>query len=276
MRPAHTFDATTQWRPYAGPTASFDVPAQPGIAMPTLDVGIAPQVTLKVLYDNRPYDRRLRTAWGFACLVVTPRLTVLFDTGADGPTLLHNMQALRVEASKINAVVLSHFHTDHIGGLNALLSINPALTVYMPRRFPETFKSLVRKSVRLVEVSGPLRIAEGISLSGELGQAIIEEALLIESHHGRVMITGCAHPGIAEMVRAMRQSGSVSMLVGGCHLLEKSEREITHIISELKTLGVQTVAPSHCTGDVAIKLLKMEFGPGFVTSGAGATIALAP
>ena len=86
-------------------------------------------VTLTIVYDNLPLDTRLKTAWGFACLVETGQATVLFDTGGDGPTLMGNLAALGFDPRRIDAVVLSHIHDDHTGGLDALLNVNDRLTV---------------------------------------------------------------------------------------------------------------------------------------------------
>ena len=229
-------------------------------------------VSLTVVYDNHRFDRRLRAAWGFACLVSAPGFNVLFDTGADGPTLLCNMQTLELNVNEINAVVLSHAHNDHIGGLDTLLKANHELVVYAPHAFPEAFKSQVRKRVRLVEVSEPMQISDGIGVTGEMGKAIVEQALLVQSMQGQIAITGCAHPGIVEMARFARQQGDIYLLMGGFHLFEKKWGEIEHIVSDLKALGVKKVAPGHCTGDIAIRILQHAFGGKCTMIGAGSRL----
>ena len=63
---------------------------------------------LVVIYDNNPYDSRLRTAHGFSFLVRLAQRSILFDTGGDSSTLLYNMKQLQIDPGEINAVVLSH------------------------------------------------------------------------------------------------------------------------------------------------------------------------
>ena len=70
------------------------------------------------VYDNKSCKHGLKSAWGFACVVDR---RILFDTGGEGSTLLSNMRALGVDLSKIEALVLSHEHWDHTGGVSAFL-----------------------------------------------------------------------------------------------------------------------------------------------------------
>jgi 7,8-dihydropterin-6-yl-methyl-4-(beta-D-ribofuranosyl)aminobenzene 5'-phosphate synthase len=224
-------------------------------------------VTLTLLYDNHPFDVKLKTAWGFACLVETGKATVLFDTGGDGPTLMANMTALGIDPRRIDAVVLSHIHDDHTGGLEALLSANDRLTVYLPRSFPTEFKARIRNPV--VEVHEPMAIADHIHTLGELGTAIIEQSLIVETDKGLIVLTGCAHPGVVEIVRRAEEYGEVYLVMGGLHLKDKSAGEIGAVITELKQLGVQKIAPCHCTGEQAIRLFEAAFGPDFIRAGAG-------
>jgi hypothetical protein len=101
-------------------------------------------IVVTVVYDNYPYDKRLQTAWGFACVVTGAPKTILFDTGGDGRILLANMRACGIKPDEIEAVVLSHVHADHTGGLEAFLQANHNVTVYMPQAFPEQLKRLAR------------------------------------------------------------------------------------------------------------------------------------
>jgi 7,8-dihydropterin-6-yl-methyl-4-(beta-D-ribofuranosyl)aminobenzene 5'-phosphate synthase len=152
-----------------------------------------------VISDNCGYEQGLQTAWGFACLVTSGTSTVLFDTGGDGPILPKNMAILGLDPLEIDAVELSHIHADHTGGLATLLEAGARPVVCVPAAFPASFENNVRVLTKLVEVSGPMEILPGIHSSGEVGKGIIEWALAVETGHGLVVVTGCAHPGIVEM-----------------------------------------------------------------------------
>jgi 7,8-dihydropterin-6-yl-methyl-4-(beta-D-ribofuranosyl)aminobenzene 5'-phosphate synthase len=224
-------------------------------------------VTLTIVYDNLPLDTRLKAAWGFACLVETGKTTVLFDTGGDGPTLMGNLAALGFDPRRIDAVVLSHIHSDHTGGLDALLSANDLVTVFVPHSFPADFKTRVSKRSPLIQVSEPATIAEHIRTTGELGTAIVEQSLIVETDKGLIVITGCAHPGIVEIVQRAKAYGEIYLVMGGFHLGAKSAREVETVIAKLKRLDVRKVAPSHCTGEKAIEQFKAAFGANFIQAG---------
>jgi 7,8-dihydropterin-6-yl-methyl-4-(beta-D-ribofuranosyl)aminobenzene 5'-phosphate synthase len=129
---------------------------------------------------------------------------------------------------------------------------------------------------RLVEVGGPAEIAEHVFTTGELGGSPPEQSLVIQTSRGRIVMTGCAHPGIVEIVRQAKVHGEVYMIVGGFHLGGRSVAEIQAIIGQLRGLGVQRAAPCHCTGEEAIRLFEDEFGPDFVRAGVGAVISVQP
>jgi len=79
--------------------------------------------------------------WGFAALIETPGKSILFDTGLKSETVLTNARLLNVDLSKVEEVVLSHFHTDHTGGLLTLReaykkeNLNALSTVYVGKGF---------------------------------------------------------------------------------------------------------------------------------------------
>lgn len=232
-------------------------------------------LTLTIIYDNNAYDPRLRTAWGFSCLIEYRGQVILFDTGGDSPTLLANMATLDIDPSRIEAVVLSHIHGDHTEGLSGLLPLaGDDLTVFVPQSFPARFKDAVRTRAPLVEVTGPRDIGEKVFTTGQLGRGIIEQSLALKTDQGLVVVTGCAHPGIVEVVRKAKalSGGEVCLVLGGFHLGGKSQREIEGIISEFRRLGVRKVAPCHCTGEQAIRMFRQEYGKDFIQAGVGRVV----
>lgn len=235
------------------------------------------RLRLTVVYNNLPQVAGLSTGWGFACLVETAHHNVLFDTGGDGQTLLANMHRLGIDPRGIEAVVLSHIHGDHTGGLPEFLARNPRVTVYIPSSFPASFRTQIERAGAKVEtVAGPRRLLDGLHSTGEMDDGTEEQALIIDTARGLVIITGCAHPHIVDMAAAARDylDKDIVLLMGGFHLQGKGESELRTIIAQLKALSVQRVAPSHCTGELAIGLFREAWDEDFIAGGLGAVIEL--
>jgi 7,8-dihydropterin-6-yl-methyl-4-(beta-D-ribofuranosyl)aminobenzene 5'-phosphate synthase len=257
-------------------TASGPSTATSTLLLPTLTQTPSPNhITLTVLYDNNAYDNRLETDWGFACLVEGLEKTILFDTGGDGQRLMRNMRTLGRDPHDIDVVVISHNHGDHLGGLRDLLSERPDVMVYAPQSFSQGVKqSVTRAGAELVEVDGPIRICEHVSSTGELGDGIKEQALVIETSQGLVVITGCAHPGIVKVIRRAKDSKGEQpyLALGGFHLGGASETAIQRIVDDFQRLGVQRVAPCHCSGEPARRLFEAAYGERFILTGVGSQL----
>jgi 7,8-dihydropterin-6-yl-methyl-4-(beta-D-ribofuranosyl)aminobenzene 5'-phosphate synthase len=237
----------------------------------------AADLKLTVVYDNNPYDERLETRWGFSCLVEGPEKTIIFDVGGEGPVLLRNMEKLGVDPKAIDLVVLSHIHGDHIGGLPAFLKENPDVTVYMPRSFPTRVKEgVLAVGARMMEVGGPTEICKDVYSTGELGDWLKEESLVVKTSKGLVVITGCAHPGIVRIVKKAREmlETEVFLALGGFHLGGMNPQGIREIVNEIRGEGVKNVAPCHCSGDLARRLFKEVYGENFVLTGVGKRIKI--
>ncbi len=233
----------------------------------------APQeeITLTVLFDNLSADDRLRTAWGFAALIETPGHTVLFDTGADGGMLLENLRLLGKDPSTIEAVVLSHAHGDHTGGLDSLLALGIRPRLFLLAPFPEPLKRSAATRLQVVEAAPGQEIAPGIRTTGQVGEAIAEQALMLETAEGVVVLTGCAHPGALEMTRRARQLADrpIHAVLGGFHLGEATDAQLRLVVDGLRGLGVARAGPTHCSGLPAMTAFQAAYGSGFVPMGAG-------
>jgi len=260
--------------PSPSPTAAPST-SQPADPAPSSVASPAPG-SITILFDNVAYDRRLRSGWGFSALVEYGGETVLFDTGADGRTLLANMRTLGVDPAGVRQVVLSHAHTDHTGGLIDFLAASSRPTVFLLSTFGSAYVRGVRSLTTVTETAPGTEIAPGIFTTGRVSGSVAEQALAIRTPKGLVVVTGCAHPGIDRMVKAaMDLSGEpVYMVVGGFHLADSSRARITAVLEALRSLGVRKVAPSHCTGEPATAMFAAEYGPDFVRSGLGRVIPL--
>jgi len=231
-----------------------------------------PEIALISVYDNYQVDTRLKTAWGFATVIKTPKELILFDTGGNPEILLSNMKKLGIDPSSIKKVVISHIHGDHLGGLEGFLERNGNVTVFIPSSFPQSVKNMIiQKGARFVEISAPRKISDFVYTTGELYGPPEEQSLIIDSKKGLVVITGCAHPGIVDIVKRAKElmkRDKVYLVLGGFHHPSLS------CVKEFKKLRIEKVAPSHCIGDLVREALKKEYKGNFIEYGVGKTIGI--
>lgn len=225
---------------------------------------------MKILFDNYNYGSTCKALWGFSAYLEKYKL--LFDTGSNGRTLLHNIKELDVDISEIEYMFITHNHWDHIGGIDSVLELNNNITMFVPSSLSKYLISDLKSLTKEVVVYGkePQKLLEGIYTTGVLGKDTPEQSLIIDDNFPKV-ITGCGHHGIENIVKTAKEvvGKNIEMAIGGFHLLHKKEDEILQSIKILKSLGVTKVLPTHCTGDLAIELYKQHFKNNYIQGGVG-------
>ena len=237
----------------------------------------ATQYSLKItiLYDNTMFKNGTTADWGFSCLVEGMEDTILFDTGTQGSILQHNIDQLNIDLSEVDQIVLSHHHLDHTGGIWTVLNQHSAVTVHVPQSFDQSFIDRVTNTGATVTTHNlPDSICRKICLTGEMGQDIKEQSLILDTDSGLVVITGCSHPGIVEILERARQvrNRPIYLVVGGFHLLNHSSSAVEAIINDFQSMNVKNVAPTHCTGEAPIAAFQAAYGNHFVQAGSGKVI----
>lgn len=230
-------------------------------------------IRFTIIYDNVPYKEGLQTDWGFSCLVGGLDKTILFDAGRYDDIFLSNVSKLKVDLNQIDELFLSHDHPDHIGGVKKILAVRSEINVSLVQSFPSGFKRKIGKrgtSVR--ETDRPCMITNNCLSTGEMTSIVKNEhSLIIPTDQGSIILTGCAHPGVVDIVeqtKAITQQDIV-LVAGGFHLLMDDASSIRKKAEQLKALGVRNVAPSHCSGGEAIGIFADVFGNRFLKSGVG-------
>ena len=147
---------------------------------------------------------------------------------------------------------------------------------------------------------GPVTLSEGVMTTGEVPMVtdferidsslfvktgsgwepdalMDDQALVIKTHAGLVVVLGCAHRGMINTLYQAREiSGikKVHMVLGGCHLKDATDEQIWQTISCLNEIGVQKLGVSHCTGMKATLLLAQTYGDDFIFNNTGSIINL--
>lgn len=246
-----------------------------GSIMPQIK-NTAENVKITIIYDNYPFMKDLEPDWGFSCLVEIGKIKLLFDTGDKADILLHNMEKLNIYPESIDFVFLSHFHHDHTGGLSMFLKKNSKLTIYYPQSFPlSLIEEMKNSGARLVPVSSFTELQTNIYSLGELDGTVPEQSLAIRTSKGIVVITGCAHPGIInilEKVKELFPDEKIYLVIGGFHLIRKTENELNDIINKIFKMGILNAAPSHCSGSSARKIFGKIFKSYYIETGTGKNI----
>jgi 7,8-dihydropterin-6-yl-methyl-4-(beta-D-ribofuranosyl)aminobenzene 5'-phosphate synthase len=238
--------------------------AGPALAASRPGADVPASITLTVLYDNTTAVPGTKSDWGFSCLIRGMEKTILLDAGGSYDVLSHNLEALKVDPKEVQVIVLSHAHSDHTGALLPFLIRNEEVKIYSPFDWPEEY-------IPSTAVPAPLEICKNVYLTGAMGGSPVEQALVLNTEDGLVIVTGCAHPGIVSMVERAKEmlDRPVDLVCGGFHLLDKSDEQVRDIIGRLKAQGVRRVGATHCTGERPIALIREAWGPDFVPLGFG-------
>ncbi|MDD4939533.1 MAG: MBL fold metallo-hydrolase [Candidatus Omnitrophica bacterium] len=222
---------------------------------------------------------RLFRRWGLSLLIGEE---ALFDTFGDPGVILNNLRKFNVETEKIKKIVLSHDDWDHISGLWYLLNIRKDVTVYICPGFRRDIKErVVSFGVKVIDVREGTRINDDIYSTGELygesdGRKIYEQSAIIKSANGSAIICGCAHPGIVNIVRYVKERFQMNAhtLIGGFHLKNNTSEMNEHTIKKLQELSVRRIAPMHCTGRRATEAMQLAFGQNFIKAQEGEVIEI--
>jgi len=267
---------------------------------------------ITILNDSFGKPSALRQDWGFAALIEFGALRILFDTGNNARTFAHNVDALGIDLRELDFAVISHRHGDHTSGLNHLLQVHPTLAIYTPEETYGVFGSSLPglfyprchtlpdymryyegkppeairhgspwPDARFVWVNEAREVAPGVHLvpvvSDVAGTREMRElALALGTPQGLVIVAGCSHPGIENILRAASAiDARIAGLFGGLHLVLTPEPELRRLAGALRDdWQLQRIAPGHCTGEPAFAVLSEAFGERYAFCGLGDRVSL--
>src|SRR5438445_1786023 len=282
------------------------------IAAPARAAATETKGQITILYDAFGTDPSTTSDWGFSALVEIAGKRILFDTGNDADIFAANIKAKGVDLKTLDFVVLSHRHSDHMAGLNYVLSVNPTVKIYAPKegfgiygsslpsgfyRKDETLPPEMRyyggappqvmkfgaawRGANFELIDKTTEIAPGMTLIAVVSDApgtkeLKELSLAVNASEGMVLVVGCSHPGIEKIVEAAAAiNPKIHLIAGGFHLVVAPDDAIANIVAALKdTFRVENVAPGHCTGEPTFAALKQAFGSRYIYAGVGTTLPL--
>ncbi|TXG87721.1 MAG: MBL fold metallo-hydrolase [Rhodocyclaceae bacterium] len=253
----------------------------------------------------------LRRDWGYASFVEYGGKRILFDTGNSASVFAHNVKALGIDLTRVDAVVISHRHGDHTSGLNHLLEVNPGVRIYVPRE-GAFFKGQVPRGFLQTEtglppemryfdgqapddlptgtpwekgnfetVQGMKEIFPGFFVLSSRSQKpgtmeMNELSLALMTPRGLAIVVGCSHPGIDLILQAaVKIDPRIYTVMGGFHLVMSPREEVVRVADALQnTLKVERVAPGHCTSELGFSVLLDRYKDRFDRAGVGSIIAL--
>ncbi len=241
---------------------------------------IADSIQLQIIYDNNLADDKLKEAWGFSCLVNSSKTKVLFDTGGDSGIFVDNLKVMNIDSDSIDAVIISHDHWDHNAGLDEFLKMKNLIDLYLLNSFSDETKEIAKLSgTNMIFADKSTEISPGIITTGSMSTdrpQLFEHSLIIHTDRGLIIITGCAHPGIVNIIEQSKSliDADILFVLGGFHLVDNSAYEVNSIINRCLEMGIKYMAPCHCTGEQARSWFKNSLGDKFIDTGAGTIIKL--
>jgi len=277
------------------------------------------RMTVLIENDSPAAGADLTAEFGLSLLFDLDGTQILFDTGDSG-VFADNASRLGFDIAAVDMAVLSHHHFDHGGGLARFLELNDHAPVYLRRaehadrfsRFPDRTQPigidlglLERRPDRFVELEETTKISPGVTLVMEAGsrhprppgndrllvlrddQLVADDfdhelTMVLHDDDGMVVVTGCSHSGVLNMIDAAveRFPGQrLKAVVGGFHLIglpaadsmALSRPEVEDIGREIRARCDGPIFTGHCTGHKAFGVLEDILGDQLHPLSIGAT-----
>jgi 7,8-dihydropterin-6-yl-methyl-4-(beta-D-ribofuranosyl)aminobenzene 5'-phosphate synthase len=220
---------------------------------------------------------------GLSLYIDTGDHRMLFDTGLSGK-FIDNASKMSIDLSQVDAVVISHGHYDHAGGLNAFFEINTKAMVYAQKsaflpKYSRGFKYIGNEtnrevlSKRLIELNEVTEIFPDVFLfpktklfdrtdtnfkdfyfqEGETkrpDEFDDEQFLVLKKGNEISILTACSHRGITNICNTAVEYFKlpVNIVLGGFHIKDCPENQYQFIVDCLKGLSPKYIGVSHCTG----------------------------
>lgn len=239
---------------------------------------------LVTLMENSTGRPDLTAEHGLSLYIETGSKKILFDAGQSS-AFADNAEKLGVDPAAVDFAVLSHGHYDHGGGLKRFRESNPAAPIYLSRYAFDCHRNASGRDIgledsllednHLVFVQDVLELAPGLTLyscndrvreyptdtsgmtaNGEPETFRHEQYLLIEEGEKRILISGCSHKGILNIVRWFQPD----ILIGGFHFMKIQDKDFLKSAAETLLTYPTVYYTGHCTGEEQFAFLKQIMG----------------
>jgi 7,8-dihydropterin-6-yl-methyl-4-(beta-D-ribofuranosyl)aminobenzene 5'-phosphate synthase len=248
-------------------------------------------IRITTVMDNKPSEHKaLISKHGLSYYIETPNGNLLFDCGSDYDTI-HNMKLLGINPTEISHFVGSHSHYDHVGGFSDMLKEGFTGKIYTGKNFfnrkmavsngkytflgiPFCKETLIQNKIEHIICEDILEVFKDcflitnftrnysfemihprfvIETDNEIQADLFEDelGLVLKTEKGLIVVVGCSHPGILNMLSHIKKqfNQSIYAVLGGTHLVEADDERLNITLDQFQKLDIKFIGLSHCSGD---------------------------